>query len=217
MLGSVSSHVAAAGLVVAGFAVARSVAAPLRGVRSYDTDLFRDGSPLFWYESGIAGTRDGVHCGSSESAPLFGDCTKLIDGDAKFGWGGQMYVAKGEEVWYTFGQTVELAKLQIDQRGWAGVSNCDDDCRTERSASASGTFTVLTLDPATRAWVTLVDYIDENAALYGTKDYGLIETEFSGVLSNGIKIVSNGADPSDSNPDHMQIAEIKLIRMKVVV
>lgn len=201
MLGSVSSHVAAAGLVVAGFAVARSVAAPLRGVRSYDTDLFRGGSPV--------GTRDGVHCGSSESAPLFGDCTKLIDGDAKFGWGGQMYVAKGEEVWYTFGQTVELAKLQIDQRGWAGVSNCDDDCRTERSASASGTFTVLTLDPATRAWVTLVDYIDENAALYGTKDYGLIETEFSGVLSNGIKIVSNGADPSDSNPDHMQIAEIK--------
>jgi hypothetical protein len=210
MLGSVSSHLAAVGLVVAGFGAARSVAAPLRSARQINTDLFRDGSASVWpISSGIGGVRDGVHCGSSETAPKVGDCSKLINGYALQGWGDQMYVAKGEEVWYTFGQTVELTKLQIDQRGWLGVSNCDDDCKARYSASASGTFTVLTLDPATRTWVTLVDYVDENAALYGTKDYGLIETEFSGVLSNGVKIVSNGGDPSDTWPDHMQIAEIK--------
>lgn len=208
MLGSVSTQLAAAGLAIAGFAVAGSVAAPVRTARSYDNDLFREG-PGSWIMDPVY--RAGVHCGSSESSPLVGDCTKLINGYALQGWGDQMYIKKGEEVWYTFGQTVELTKLQIDQRGWAGVSNCNDDCKASYSASASGTFAVLTLDPATRTWVTLVDYVNENAALHGTKDYGLIETEFSGVLSNGIKIVSTGGDQASSNsfPDYMQIAEIK--------
>lgn len=209
MLGSVSSHVAAAALVVAGFAVARSAAAPLRVARSlYDNNLFRNGMAVWPISSGIGGVRSAVKCGSSELSPKIGDCTKLINGHAVQGWGDEMYVKKGEEVWYTFGHTVELNSLWIDQRGWSFVSNCDDNCRTQYSASASGTFQVLTLDPATRTWVTLKNYINENAALKGTKDYGLIQSDFPSVLSNGIKIVSNGGDPEDTNPDYMQIAEI---------